>query len=115
MHLRADAGGGMVHGWEASPFAIGFLSPDGHIVRCNEALRVLVGYTADELADMPVASYTHPDDAPETVSSFRRLLDGEIGSYRLDVRLIGRTAARSGSTATSPRPRRKREPRGPRS
>ena len=54
-----------VPGWEASPFAIGFLNPNGHIVHCNEALRVLVGYTADELAGMPVASFTHPDDSSE--------------------------------------------------
>ena len=37
---------------------------------------------------MPVESYTHPHDIPQAVSSFRQLLDGEISSYRLDVRLI---------------------------
>ena len=88
-HPRADAHRDVVPGWESSPFAIGFLNPKGHIVHCNEALRLLVGYSADELARMPVAAYTHPDHVLESNSSFRRLLGGEIGSYRLDLRLVG--------------------------
>ena len=102
-------------GWGGPSLCDGFLNPNGHIVHCNEALRVLVGYTADELAGMPVASFTHPDDVPKTVSSFRRLLDGEINSYRLDMRLIGENGSAIGSIATSPQPTRKRELRVPRS
>ena len=79
----------MVPGWESSPFAIGFLNAKGHIVHCNEALRLLVGYPADELARMPVEAYTHPDHVLEANSSFRSLLSGEISSYRLDLRLVG--------------------------
>ena len=87
--VAVDQATGPVPGWEASPFAIGFLNADGHMFHCNEALRLLVGYTADQLALMPVARYTHPDDVPAAVSCFRRLLEGEISSYRLDIRLIG--------------------------
>ena len=47
-----------------------------------------MGYTADELARAPVTSYTHPDDVPEAASSFSRLLEGAIESYRLDMRVI---------------------------
>jgi two-component system cell cycle sensor histidine kinase/response regulator CckA len=79
---------GLVPGWEGSPFAIGFLDAKGHIASCNDALRLLVGYTADELARMPVTSYTHPDDVAEAETSFRSLLGGAISSYRLDMRLL---------------------------
>jgi len=88
-HPRIGDGPSSVPGWEGSPFAIGFMNTAGHIVRCNDALRQLVGYTDVELTGMPVASYTHPEDVPESVALFRRLADGEVESYRLDMRLIG--------------------------
>ncbi len=51
-------------------------------------MRSITGYDADELALMPVASYTHTDDNPESVANFRRLIAGETDSYRLETRLI---------------------------
>jgi PAS domain S-box-containing protein len=87
-HPHADDRNRLLSAWEGSPFGIAFLSADGHIVDSNEAMQSITGYDADELALMPVASYTHPDDNPESVASFRRLLAGEIDSYRLEMRLI---------------------------
>jgi two-component system cell cycle sensor histidine kinase/response regulator CckA len=87
-HPHADDRNRLLSAWEGSPFGIAFLNADGHIVDSNEAMQSITGYDADELALMPVASYTHPDDNPESVASFRRLLAGEIDSYRLEMRLI---------------------------
>ena len=78
----------LLSAWEGSPFGIAFLNADGHVVDSNEAMQSITGYDADELALMPVASYTHPDDNPESVANFRRLIAGETDSYRLETRLI---------------------------
>ena len=85
---HADDRKRLLSAWEGSPFGIAFLNADGHIVDSNEAMRSITGYSADELALMPVASYTHPDDNPESVANFRRLIAGELDSYRLETRLI---------------------------
>ena len=87
-HPHADDRKRLLSAWEGSPFGIAFLNVDGHVVDSNEAMRSITGYDADELALMPVASYTHPDDNPESVANFRRLLAGQIDSYRLETRLI---------------------------
>jgi two-component system cell cycle sensor histidine kinase/response regulator CckA len=87
-HPLADHRRSLVAGWESSPFGIGFLNADGHVVESNEALRSITGYDADELARQPVSSYTHPDDDLESVANFRRLVAGETDSYRLETRLI---------------------------
>ena len=87
-HPDADDREHLLAAWEGSPFGIAFLNADGHVVDSNEAMRSITGYGADELALIPVASYTHPDDNPESVASFRRLIAGETDSYRLETRLI---------------------------
>jgi two-component system, cell cycle sensor histidine kinase and response regulator CckA len=74
--------------WEGSPFGIAFLNAEGHIVDSNEAMQAITGYSPSELAAMPVSKYTHPDDDLESVSNFRRLIAGEIDSYRLETRLL---------------------------
>jgi len=76
--------------WEGSPFGVSLLDVEGRVVHSNEAMRSITGYDAGELAQLPVTSYTHPDDVRAVVSSFRRLLAGETDSYRLETRLIGK-------------------------
>jgi len=78
----------LLYSWEGAPFGVSLLDAEGHILQSNEAMRLITGYDADELARLPISSYTHPDDVLETVSSFRRLLAGEMDSYRLETRLI---------------------------
>ncbi|MDX6438318.1 MAG: hypothetical protein QOF45_901 [Gaiellaceae bacterium] len=85
---RADDRRRLFSAWESSPFGTAVLNADGHIVHVNEAMRSITGYHADELARMPVSSYTHPDDEPESTLNFRRLLAAEVNSYRLETRLI---------------------------
>ena len=87
-HPHADDRRRLLSTWEGSPFGIAFLNADGHVVDSNEAMQSITGYDADELALMPVAKYTHPDDNPESVANFRRLIAGETDSYRLETRLI---------------------------
>ena len=85
---RATDGDRRFSEWESLPFALVVLSADGCAAQENEAFRSLTGYEAEELARLPVSSYTHPEDAAEAASCLHRLLRGGITSYRLETRLI---------------------------
>jgi PAS domain S-box-containing protein len=86
--LRAADRDRLFSAWESSPFGLVVLNAEGYSTYENEAFRSLTGYEAEELARLPVSSYTHPEDAEEAASSLRRLLDGAITSYRLETRLL---------------------------
>ncbi len=85
---RATDGDRLFPEWESLPFALVVLRADGCAAHENEAFRSLTGYGAEELARLPVSSYTHPEDAAEAASCLHRLLRGGITSYRLETRLI---------------------------
>jgi len=87
-HSRAFDSQRLFSAWEGSPFGVILLDAEGHVVHRNEAMRSITGYDAGELAQLPVASYTHPDDAREVRSSFLALVAGETDSYRIETRLI---------------------------
>ena len=87
-HSSADDRRRLLAAWEGSPFGINFLSAQGHVVESNESMRSITGYDAGELARVTASSYTHPDDDAEGVANFRRLIAGEIDSYRVELRLI---------------------------
>jgi PAS domain S-box-containing protein len=86
--LRAADSDRLFSAWESSPFGLVVLNSDGCAAHENEAFRSLTGYGAEELARLPVSSYTHPEDATKATSCLRSLLSGAIASYRLETRLI---------------------------
>ncbi len=88
MAHRATDGDRPFSEWESLPFALVVLNADGCAAHENEAFRSLTGYDSEELAHLPVSSYTHPEDAAEAASCLRRLLRGATTSYRLETRLI---------------------------
>lgn len=86
--LRADHRNSLFSALEGSPFGVILLNADGCATRENEAFRSLTGYDAKELAQRPVSSYTHPEDAATVTSSLRHLLRGATTSFTLETRLI---------------------------
>ncbi len=77
--------------FEQAAVGIAHLAPDGHWLRVNQKLCDIVGYTHDELLSLTFQDITHPDDLAADVGQVRRLLDGEIDSYALDKRYLGKT------------------------
>jgi diguanylate cyclase (GGDEF)-like protein/PAS domain S-box-containing protein len=73
-----------------SPIGMGLLSLDGRIVESNEPMRAISGLTAEELAQMSVLQYTHPDSAPEMEANFAGMLRGEYDSYRNESQILDR-------------------------
>jgi PAS domain S-box-containing protein len=70
--------------------AIGMLVIDwrDHGMRTNAALQQFLGYTGDELAQIGVRGFTHPDDFAVDLELFQRLMAGEIDHYRLAKRYL---------------------------
>lgn len=78
-------------GVEQSPVGIAFVSPDGHWLYTNERFRKIVGYTREELARISLHGITHPEDAKKELALMKRLVNGEIDSYRVEKRVMGKT------------------------
>jgi PAS domain S-box-containing protein len=73
---------------------IAITSPDKGYVRVNGKLCQMLGYTEDEFRQRTWADMTHPDDLPENLFLFQRMMDGEIQNYEMDKRFFhkdGRT------------------------
>ncbi len=71
-----------------APVGIALVSLKGEIMRVNETLCQILGFTAAELQERTFQSVTHPDDLETILDLVRQLLDGEIASYRLRRRFV---------------------------
>ena|GEM_PF-3528242 len=60
----------------------------GHFQMANEEFCKMMGYTADELAQLTFRQLTHPDDVGNDIVSFNKLLSGELTHYRVEKRYI---------------------------
>lgn len=63
------------------------------LLRVNETLCAMLGYTEDELLSKTLLELTHPEDAQRQSDDFRRLARGEISKDRVDLRLIRKDGA----------------------
>ena len=61
-------------------------SPDGRWLLVNPSLCETLGYSEAELTSMSVLDVTHPDDVEPSRDAIRRILAGEVQSYRLEKR-----------------------------
>ena len=61
---------------------------DGGLLRFNDATCAIFGRTREELETLSVADFTHPEDLAPDLEQAARVLAGEIGSYRLEKRLV---------------------------
>jgi PAS domain S-box-containing protein len=72
--------------FDNAAIAIALVSPDGRPVESNPALVEMLGYSSEELRRMTFAEFTHPSDVDLDLRLYRRLMDGEIESYRIEKR-----------------------------
>ena len=75
-------------GFDAAPVGLAFATTDGHWLNVNERFRVIVGYTREELARISLDSLTHPEDAKKETAMMRKLMAGDVDSYRLEKRVM---------------------------
>ncbi len=58
----------------------------GHSLESNRKLQQMLGYSADELRQMPFTKVTHPDDVPPDWNLFMELVSGRRDQYQIDKR-----------------------------
>jgi two-component system, cell cycle sensor histidine kinase and response regulator CckA len=76
--------------FEHAPIAVALVSPAFKWLKVNLALCELFGYSEAELLARSVQDITHPDDVNLSLSSIRRLIDGEAASFSIEKRYIHR-------------------------
>ena len=68
--------------------AISQVGPDGRFTYVNARWQQMFGYTQDEVTGKPPSFITHPEDVNKGLVPLRRMLAGEIDSYRVDKRFF---------------------------
>jgi diguanylate cyclase (GGDEF)-like protein/PAS domain S-box-containing protein len=74
--------------FEQSPNGMALVTVDGRLVRVNNALLEITGYSAQELLHKTLDQVTHPDDAAIDLAQVNRLLSGEIENYQIEKRYL---------------------------
>ena len=68
--------------------------PDtGLLLRVNQKMCAITGYSHDELLKLRVADITHPEDRQHDCELFRRVVHGEAPDYRLEKRYLCKDGA----------------------
>jgi PAS domain S-box-containing protein len=79
--------------FEEGPIGMSIVGLDQGVLRANNTLCRMLGYTEQELAALTVAAVTHPDDVDKDVELAQQLFDDRIPRYQIDKRLITRGGA----------------------
>lgn len=67
------------------------VDPAGRILRANQALQKMLGYSEAELLRLDFRQVSHPEDLEQDLRLFHRLLSGELSEYQLEKRYFHRT------------------------
>ncbi|MFU8841766.1 MAG: diguanylate cyclase domain-containing protein [Nitriliruptoraceae bacterium] len=73
-----------------APIGVGLVDADGRTILSNDALRVMLGYSEEQLAHLHFRDLTHPEDVARNEELFARLMAGAIDRFDLDKRFVHR-------------------------
>ncbi len=71
-----------------APIGIGIVDLDGHTVLSNDALCAMLGYTAEEFAEVTFETFTHPGDVVRNDELFAEMVAGRSERFEMDKRYI---------------------------
>lgn len=71
-----------------APIGMAIGSLEGRFLRVNHALCEILGYTREELTQLTFPEITHPDDVGASLDNVKRLIGGEVDSYRIEKRYL---------------------------
>jgi PAS domain S-box-containing protein len=77
--------------FEEGPLGVALVARDYRLLKVNNALCRMVGYSEEELTQKTFADITHPDDVRADVRQAERLFRGEIPSFRMQKRYVKKT------------------------
>jgi PAS domain S-box-containing protein len=71
-----------------APLGVALLDQNGRLVEVNPALADMLGYRQDEMHQLPLWRFDHPEEEDSCLQLFRELAAGTRDSYRTDRRFI---------------------------
>jgi diguanylate cyclase (GGDEF)-like protein/PAS domain S-box-containing protein len=74
--------------FEGSALGIVVVDLQGRVMEANAAFQRMVSLPVDELRRIPFVRLGHPDDREHDATLFRRLVDGRLSSYQLELRYL---------------------------
>src|ERR1700733_1041682 len=88
--------------WTFERAAVGMahVSPGGQLLRVNQKLCQILGYTREEIVKIRLRDLTHPDDLAATLENLQKLRSGELDSFTLLKRYIRKDGGIVWATAT---------------
>jgi PAS domain S-box-containing protein len=72
----------------SAPLGTCIVSPNGKLTEVNEAFVKIIGYSMEEIFDIPLQQLTHPDDRAMNMEFVEKVLKGEIDDYYLEKRYL---------------------------
>ncbi len=78
---------------ESAGVGIAIVDSDDHILEANQHFQRLLGYNLDEIKQMTIAEFTHPEDAETDRILFGEIMDGKRNSYQMEKRYIRKDGA----------------------
>lgn len=90
-HAQAAAEGLFRAVFDGSPAATAIVELDGRFAQVNEAMAMILGYSADELVGKNFAEITHPDDLAVDHELLAEVLAGTRSGYQMEKRYIHRS------------------------
>ena len=72
--------------YEAAPVGIAETDEQGRYVRVNDAFCKILGCSREEGLESDIIAITHPDDRAREAEQYRRQVNGEIDSYKIEKR-----------------------------
>jgi PAS domain S-box-containing protein len=76
--------------FDEAAVGIALANAAGHLFESNRTLQLLLGYSAEELCNMPFAQLTHPDDVERDWHLFSEVISGERENYHIEKRYYGK-------------------------
>jgi len=76
--------------FDNAPMGMALVGSDYRLQRVNKAFCDALGYSEEELLNRSFLEITHPDDVSKDSEMAKRLLSGEIPSYRIERRYISK-------------------------
>jgi PAS domain S-box-containing protein len=74
--------------FEHAALGLALVDSERHVVACNPALEVFLGYTKDELGKMRFTDFTHAEDVAIDGELYRSLVAGQRTHYQMEKRYL---------------------------
>jgi PAS domain S-box-containing protein len=74
--------------FEQAAVGMALVAPDGRLLRVNQKLCDIVGYTLEELLACSFQDITHPEDLSSDLEFVQRMLDRKLDTYSMEKRYL---------------------------